>query len=493
MFYIITLSFIIGILLRSIFSFDVFYGFVLVLIAIAVYVIIRHQSVKLFGLGAVFLFIGILRFDAAEFDAGAAGPGQIAYYYDQTIEFSGTVVDEPDIRNDQIKYIVSRIIYDNHQIQGKVLITLSLYPQFQIADQVRLSCRIVRPKAIEDFAYDKYLARKGIYALCYYPELIAQDDIDSHIPIWLKIKKQLFQLKNTIIVQFKKLLPHPHSALMSGILLGDTTGMPDYLDQAFVDTGTIHIVAMSGYNITIIVKLFIIVAPWIYLSRRNAWFLIVPSLVGFVIIAGGEASIVRSALMAVIAAMATESGRQSRVDRLLLVTAVVMLAINPYLLRYDVGFQLSFLATIGLVYIVPVMERGINWLYGKCYLESRRKSKGRISAVAINSRQRFFAEFIRRIGGLGTTLANIAQTIRESAVTTISANIAVAPILLFQFGRVSFISPLVNVLILWCIPLIMALGFVAVMASFIIYPLGQMLAWITWLWLEYVIEVVKFF
>jgi len=479
MFFIITVFFILGIFLASFISLDLFYFYLLLLICVVLFVCnLQNKKFKFIMLASVFLFLGYARFNISQLDTNAIGSRHISYYNDQKIELFGIIVDEPDKREDQIKYTIGQIIINQKKIKGKLLITTRLYPRFNFADQVKIIGRLKKPEPFDGFFYDQYLAKQGIYSLCYYPKASLAQKRQS-LSWDIKVKKQIFKIKNKFIVQIEKILPRPHSGLLAGLLLGETSGMPEYLNQAFIDTGTVHIVAISGYNITIIITLFLFLAPYFYLSRKRAWLIIIPSLLFFVIITGAEASIVRAAIMGLIAALATESGRISDVKRLLLITAVIMLAINPMLLRFDVGFQLSFLATLGLVYIVPRLEKALDWFLARW---SKRHQ------VFLNKIQSLkFSEQIL------CTIKKVIAIIRESAITTISANLAVAPLLLYQFGRISLISPIVNVLILWIIPVTMALGFIAVLISFIFLPLGQILACFVWLFLEYIIETVKFF
>lgn len=450
--------------MHSFADFDLFYLYALMLAAAVTHTFNRQNiKIKYIALAAVFLFLGFFRFDISQVDVRTVKPDHIAYYNGKELEIRGIIVDEPDVREESVKYTVGEIsLAPSQSVKGRLLATMRLYPRLRFGDLVSFRCKLKQPEEFNDFAYDKYLAKAKIYSLCYYPT-IKFEQVNADASVIIKIKRQIFKLKNNFIVQISKILPSPHSALLSGLLLGDTTGMPDYLKQKFIDTGTVHIVAISGYNITIIISLFLAIAPYLYLSRRRAWILIVPALVIFVIITGAESSVVRAAIMGVIAALAGESGRLSDVKRLLLITAVIMAVVNPYVLRFDAGFQLSFLATLGLIYVAPLLDKVIEKF---------------VSAPRFR-----FPSF----------MITFSAIIRESAVTTIGANIAVAPLLLWQFGRVSLISPLVNILILWIIPFIMSVGFISVMASYIFLQGGQFLGWFAWIMLEYVIEVVKLF
>jgi len=140
----------------------------------------------------------------------------------------------------------------------------------------------------------------------------------------------------------------------------------------------------------------------------------------------------------------------SLVGNVLVLTAVVMALQNPLVLLWDAGFQLSFISTLGLVYVTPAIR---NW-------------------------------FVKVPEVMG---------IRESLISTLSAITATLPLILFQFGRLSIVAPIVNILILWIIPTIMMLGFFAVVLSFVLFPLGEVVAWVAWVGLQYITKVVEFF
>ncbi|HBH45991.1 MAG: hypothetical protein A2445_00905 [Candidatus Jacksonbacteria bacterium RIFOXYC2_FULL_44_29] len=512
MFYLVTLSFLFGVGLHSFLDFDIFYLFILLLGFLVAYGLNRKKWwLRGITIAVIFLFLGYARFDLATLAGSATDAKELAAYNGQGLILIGQVQSPPEVGEGLVKYTLGDIrsikTVGYQDLRGKLLVTANFYPRFRYGDWLRLHCRLKKPEVINGFAYDKYLAKDGIYSLCYYPESIeAVNYINQNLSATEKVKQALFSIKNKFIVQINKILPAPHSGLLAGLLLGETSGLPEYLKQSFIDTGTIHIVAISGYNITIIIGLFFLIAPYLYISRRWAWMLILPALFIFVILTGATGSVVRAAIMGLIAALSTSFGRLSDVRRLLVITALIMVAINPYILRFDVGFQLSFLATVGLVYFTPrldqVLERLKEWLsgyFGRQFgilreIESE-SSAGRVQKKWLKrdvSPKKTPVNFWgRNLKALREFSGQLLAIIRQSATTTIGANLAVAPVLLWQFGRISLISPVVNVLILWTIPIIMALGFVAAIISFLWLPLGQVAGWLSWALLEYIIEVVK--
>ncbi len=456
------IAFILGIALRSWVAIDFFYSYLWLLISFGVFLIVRkNRQAKIIVMCCVFVALGIMRFDAQ----GFFGRGSIAEYNGEKLTIQGRVLKQPDLRGTSVRYVVGELDIlesagEDRRIFGKILLTNRLYPEFRYGDTVRFTCKLSQPMPFDGFRYDLYLAKDGIYSLCRYPAHTAQVE-GMPLTGWNFIKGYFFTIKDSLISRLNSVLPSPASALASGILLGDTNGIPDDLMEAFRLTGAIHIVAVSGYNVSIIVAAFMLAAPYFFISRRNAWLIAAPAIIGFVVMTGAESSAVRAGIMALIAAAATVSGRVSNMWRVLVATAVIMLMVNPYVLRFDVGFQLSFLATLGLIYITPQIDK---------YFSRRME------------RARFF-----QWGG------NVFSIIRESFSTTVGANIAVAPVIFLQFGTFSFFSPIVNVLILWTIPWIMGYSFIAAIAAYASPVLGGIIGWFAWGFLEYVITIVQWF
>lgn len=228
------------------------------------------------------------------------------------------------------------------------------------------------------------------------------------------------------------LFPEPSSALLAGILLGSRGQLSRELTSALITTGTIHIVALSGYNITILASMITILLSR-FLSRRATLVCAGASIALFVIMTGANAATVRAGIMGTLALIASLCDRLPRSLNALLAAAAAMIFIEPATMPFDIGFQLSVAATTGLL-----------------LLSDR------------------FEEWFRFLPNAGN--------IRSSFATTIAAQIATLPILLFSFGRISFIAPLVNLTVLPLIPLVMALGFIAVMVALVVPALGSVAA-----------------
>jgi competence protein ComEC len=255
-------------------------------------------------------------------------------------------------------------------------------------------------------------------------------------------------------------LSQPHAHFLGALLLGDRSGFPAWLTDAFVRSGIVHIVAISGYNITImIVSIYALLRACAF-GRKQSFWCIVFGVICFVILTGSSASVVRAALMGICALIAQYVGRKNDTGNAIFCAAALMVAWNPAVL-FDIGFQLSFAATLGLVYIAPIFEN----LFEK--------------------------------------ISN-AYGIKTLMLQTISAMLATTPLLVYFFGRFSVIALVVNMLVLPLIPFVMAFGFFwAILAvcgemlgSLVTLPLDmliQIASWPVWFLLSYIMIISQWF
>ncbi len=376
-------------------------------------------------------------------------PQFVANYNGQSKQIGGYICAEPDIRLDGARYILKvEKLEGAEKIKGKVYLKYDLYPRFDYGDYLRVSCSLRQPEIIEsingrDFRYDMYLARYGVFSIC------RAEQVKKYGNKGNVLLKKIFALKKKVAEKVNKLWHEPHASFMAGLLYGYRGGLGS-LNELFNITGVTHIVAISGYNISIIAAIFISISVNLYIPKKKAFPLVAIGIIIFVVFAGASASVMRAGIMGIMVLFVKHLGTISRVGNVMILTCVLMCLFNPFVLIWDAGFQLSFISTLGLIYLTPLLER----------------------------RVKFIPEFF---------------SLRESFISTISAIIATLPLILFQFGRLSLVAPLVNVLILWILPLLMALGFFAVLASYVFLPLAQVLAWTAWLGLSYIIIIVKWF
>ena len=398
---------------------------------------------------ALFFVLGFIRYqiafppDNAEF---------IHTYAEKKVSFIGFVSSEPDIRIDGVRYRV-RVKYftdTDEKIKGEVYMKGDLYPRYEYGQKLEIHCKVEKPEPIEDnengttFRYDRYLSRMNIYALCQNPLVTPTEEIRGNI-----FYSYIFSFKTVLANKITHIWHEPYASFVAGLLYGYRGGLGS-LNDLFSITGVTHIVAISGYNITIIATIFIALCKTLYIPRKKASGVVVGGIMLFVIFTGASASVVRAGIMGVLVLIAKQSSRKSAIGNVLVLTAVIMTIQNPFVLIWDAGFQLSFLATMGLVYLSPIIEK---------YMSK---------------------------------LPNILG-IKESLISTLSAIIATLPLILFQFGRLSIVAPIVNILILWIIPWIMIAGAVTVAFSFASIVCARILGCVAFIGMEYIIRVVRFF
>ncbi len=431
------LSFLVGIGMCSLFSFPAV--LVIGMLACAVCTVLLYKRCGLvLSLAACVLGIGIA---AARFQYVAAVSG--VPFSSEPAVFRGIVLEPPDITLKSQRLIVS---IPEHK--GKALITTNLSPIFSYGDEISISCKMKEPRAFDSFRYDLYLKKDGIFWTCSYPRIIKTRSGQGNF-----FKREIFKLKTGITARVNTLFPEPHGSLLLGLLVGTRATLPDNLSSAFIADGLMHIIAISGYNISVIAGLIMRLGVYAHLSRRSRSLIVLACIGCFIVITGAGASVVRAGLMAGIALAAFFCGRSITPLWLILVSAFFMVFLSPYALAYDAGLELSFAATIGVIYGAP---------------------------LCMPLAQRIFGS--QKLGVFGSVLC-------ETIATTLGATIFTLPLSAYHFGSISLVFLFSNALILWLIPLIMAVGFLTVLLSFLSFSLAQLCAFITALLLEYVIAV----
>lgn len=425
---------------------------VLILLIAAVVVVWPKKEWRLMSLGALFLFLSFLRFAMTE---PPLAPSNLIFYHDRLVAVEGIISDEPSFDNKQkiilevakLKVITSDD--DARSVSGKAILYLDRYPEYHYGDLLSLNCNLTKPldsaEGEQKFSYPAYLARQGVWSVCLNGRI--KEVLPGH-GNWIYGK--ILAFKNVLVEGVNKILPEPQSSFLGGLLYGARQSIPTDLKNAFSRTGTAHIVAVSGYNITIIAAAILAILQGLSVPRKRAFWVSVVLIVVFVMLTGASASVVRAGLMGIIVLWARHLGRLSQVGRVLIFTAFLMLLFNPRLIFFDAGFQLSFASTLGILYLSPILEN-----------YSRRWPK---------------------IFGF-----------KESLLTTLSAILATAPLIAYSFGSFSLVAPIVNLLILPTIPYTMALGFGAMILGLLYFPLGQVWGSVVWLPLTYIIKVVEYF
>src|SRR3989344_325325 len=448
-------GFIAGIVFRS--FFDLGFAFSTFLVFLGLMLVFAHSSfLKNTGMGswvtlAIIIFaagLGTLRLDVAELNQGNP---LLDERIGSKIIAEGIIVDEPDKRESITQLTVLFDQVGGKKINDGVLVRTERFPEFHYGDRVRVEGKLEPPQRFETntgrvFDYSAYLAKDDIFYQINFAKVSLLSS-DGGNPV----KHTLFSIKDAFLVRISRAIPEPQAALLGGLVVGAKQSLGKELQDDFRKTGIIHIVVLSGFNITIIAN-FIMWFFGLFLRRRGNGSLIAGgvSIVLFVIMVGASATAVRAGAMALISLLAIATGRTSAITRALILTGFFMVLHNPHILLFDPSFQLSFLATLGLIQISPHIEARLM--------------------------------HVPKFWGLRTIIA-----------ATLATQLFVLPLLLYSTGQFSVVGLLVNLLILPLIPITMLFGFLTGVAGFLSTILSMPFAFISYALLTYELKIVELF
>lgn len=374
-------------------------------------------------------------------------------FIDQKTSFEGTVAEEPQETENYTKLIVNIKNPDvmRRVLDEKVLIYNRLYPKFNYGDKILITGKLQKPQKFgyripekTNFDWPAYLAKDGIYYQMFYPQIKFISVKNGSF-----IKKELFAFKNSFVQNLEKVIPHPASSLITGIVIGEKQSLPKNLKDDLIKTGLIHIVVLSGYNITIIASAIMNIFKIFLLPRFLAAIFGTISIILFTLMTGAEAATVRAAIMALLVILAFQTGRIYAAVNALIFAAFFMVLANPAILRFDTSFQLSFLATLGMIYLVPKFEKILYFIPNKL-------------------------------------------KIKENLSATLGAQTAVLPLLIYKTGIMSIVSTPLNMIILPLIPITMFLGFLTGGLGFISYYLSYFFGITSYILLGAILWIIKF-
>ncbi len=441
-------GFIGGVMLRSFVNFGRAFAGLFILLGIIFMLVrlVRHSvsNTKIFLYIAIFLIaagFGMARYeikdtspDLSRFESVIGRGGQV--------ELDGLVVDEPDERENYTRLVVESP--PSGAGGAKILIYAQHYPEFKYGNEIKVSGVLRRPKNMDDsFDWRAYLAKDDIYYEMFYPKIGLTADGKGN---W--IKRQLFAFKEKYLGALAKVIPEPESAFMGGLTVGAKRAIGKSLLEDFRKTGIIHIVVLSGYNISLVADS--IMRGLSFLPGVFGISLGVLGIILFAVMTGASATVVRASLMALLVILARATGRIYEITWALFLTGFFMVLHNPKILRFDTGFQLSFLATFALIWLAPHIEKKLHFVPKKFKF-------------------------------------------REIASATISAQIFVLPLLLYKMGMFSVVSIPVNLLVLLFVPVTMLFGFLTGIIGMFSAILSVPFGWISFVFLQYELWIVEGF
>lgn len=341
-------------------------------------------------------------------------------YDGQHLIFETTLFSQPQILGKNQRFTVE-------YKAERIFIVTSLFPQFNYADKFKISGNL-KISLLENGKTFKSIV---------FPKIEAGNKGNNQ---FLSVAGFIRQ---NVTSFFQRNLSPTASSLLLGIIFGIKESIPkDFLGELKI-SGVLHVIAASGMNVTMVAGFLSSVFSLLF-KRQIALVISIVGILFYAVLAGGEPSIIRASVMGILVFTASILGRQAWAIWGLLIAAYVMLFINPNVI-FDIGFQLSFLATLGLIYISPIVQKAL--------------------------KHEIFGNF----------------------ATTISAQAATLPVLLANFGTYSLWSVVVNGLVLWTVPVLMVLGGLAVMIGFILEPIGKILLFLALPLLLYFEKLVSFF
>jgi competence protein ComEC len=406
------------------------------------------------------LCLGAARLQSSRPDL--SDPGHIAAYTDTGAEVIvvGWLTEPPDVRESYTNLRVhSETLYLSESagarpVNGLLLARVQPGDTWHYGDSLILRGTLETPPQNEGFSYRDYLARQGVYA--YMPAARASPASTRRGNYLLAA---IYAIREHALNLVYRLWPDPEASLLAGILLGVETGIPAGVQQAFKDTGTAHIIAISGFNITILSGLLVKTFSRL-LGRRKGALAAGLGIAAYTLLVGADPPVVRAALMGGLGLLARQVGRRQTALNSLAATAAGMALFSPTL-PWDPGFQLSFAATLGLVlYADPFSQAFIR-------LAARR--------LPLAAAQR------------------LAGPVGEYLLFTLAAQLTTLPITAYHFQRLSLSAILANPSILPAQPPILILAGLALLLGSIVQPLGQLAAPLAWPCVAYTIRAVEWF
>lgn len=326
----------------------------------------------------------------------------------------------------------------------KILIIAPLQNSYDTGDTIVFRCQYWRP--VEDIRknyYHRWLWSQDIRGVCYAHSITVTGNTSS----WQRI---MSWQRHFMISRLQRTMHEPQTSLLTGIMVGDDAALPRFIEEAFQKTGTSHLLAISGYNISVVIMMLNTIFPYFGIHRRKSFSIIVVFILWFVMLTGASPSVVRAGIMGLLTLMSYQLGRPRAGLNFLFLAAAGMVFLQPRLLLFNLGFQFSFLSTFALLWFLPRFPTP-SWAH------------------------------------------LVPAWLWNNIATTLSVLFVTWPLTLFSFREFHPVAVLANLFLLPVVPIIMVFGFLTFMCSIFSFTIARIVATINWIFLEYMIEVVLFF
>ncbi|MFH1775891.1 MAG: DNA internalization-related competence protein ComEC/Rec2 [Chloroflexota bacterium] len=416
----------------------------------------RRKAIILASLCIIAFLAGASRFNAG---LPATGEGHIQSYNGRAkVEIEGTVNRYPEARGKTTHLYLSAIRIRGEQgwqeLSGSALLFAPGYRDYDYGDRLLVKGYLETPPEFDDFDYKGYLTQQGVYSTMTYPDIDIREKGRGLPPL-----QWAYSLRKDLSQSLSRVLPEPPQAsLAQGIVLGLRGTIPSPLKEDFSRSGTAHLLAISGLHLSIMAGILLSVGIRLFGRRRHIYiWLALGTIWLYAVITGLHPPVVRAAIMASLFLTAELLGQQRTASTALAFAAAVMIAISPQVL-WTASFQLSFLAMAGLVFIFPVF-----------------RDLGRRVVTAVL--------------GEGGAVVSVANVTVDTLSVTMGAVIAVWPVVAYYFGIISLVGPLATFLALPALPGVIIIGALTAILGLIALPVAQVVGWLAWLFLSYMILV----
>ena len=424
----------------------------------------RRKKIVIFGFCLFFLILGIFCHQRSILKISDSKLSQFNEQ-EQNVVVRGVVAKEPETRAKTTHLVLGDLIFSknsasennilqnkNKPLKEKILIIAQSYEQYGYGDELEITGKLESPIIFEGFNYKQYLAKEGIYSTVYFPQikLLNKAEHRPEIGAGSLVYIQILNFKNKLREVVSQNLSPPQSSILAAMLLGDKKQISSQWKEKLNTVGLSHITCISGMHIIILINILMAFLIALGLWRQQAFYMTIVIITFFIIMTGWQSSAIRAGIMGGLFLWAQHLGRGSESYRVLVFAGTLMLIGNPLLLRDDIGFQLSFLAITGIIYFLPAFKNWLNVLFKGKFL------------------------------GLKNILA-----------MTFAAQTFCLPILIYNFGFVSLVSPLANLLIVPLLPLIMIFGFVFIFIGIFSQFAGWILSWPIFLLFSYATKTIN--
>ncbi|MFH1175612.1 MAG: ComEC/Rec2 family competence protein [bacterium] len=326
----------------------------------------------------------------------------------------GIICEDPDER---LGY--ANLVLQESKSEKRILVRTANYPEYSYGDKIIVEGKFDPASKSDDFSWQGYLMRHELAATVYYPKITVVSKNQGS-----KALNLIFSLRKLISKKLSASISGAESQFLAALLLGYKNTVSSYWKNVFSRTGTSHIISISGMHISILSGMFLIFLFWLGMPRKWAFWAVFLGLVFYSVFSGCSPSTIRASIMGILVLLASCVGRMPSRRNILAFSAAIMLLANPLILRFDVGFQLSFLSVAGIFYLWPALEK------------------------------------------ITSNFPNPLQ-IKSLVSLSLSAQIMTLPVVLLKFKLFSAVAPLANLLIVPFVPLIMILGLAPIALIFL--------------------------